>query len=247
MTADEAALLAAIESHPGEDTPRLALADHYDELGEPQKACDQRLAVLLRAIRAAPDDDGPRLAYAAVGEQYGWGERAQFIRAQIECWRMSGDPSLDVRREEVRRRLMSLLEGDVIERMFGTPDWSWSGDEMDTLITTYTWPGGRRATEQFVFSVRRGFAEEVTCRAADWLAHADAVLARHPVREVRVPIDRAFADAVGALWAERIGRGPVGMLLSEMFRDLWGCELFPMGHAAAGEAVRDNLAATHTA
>jgi uncharacterized protein (TIGR02996 family) len=32
----------------------------------------------------------------------------------------------------------------------------------------------------------RGFVESVTCTAADWLAHADAILAAHPVVEVRL-------------------------------------------------------------
>src|SRR5262249_18573790 len=31
---------------------------------------------------------------------------------------------------------------------------------------------------------RRGFVESVTCTAADWLEHADAILACQPVREV---------------------------------------------------------------
>lgn len=81
---DEAALLAAIEAHPQEDTPRLMLADHYDEFGEREKACDQRLAVLLRQAKAEPDADEPRLAYAEVCEGYGRTHRAEFIRVQCD-------------------------------------------------------------------------------------------------------------------------------------------------------------------
>ena len=32
----------------------------------------------------------------------------------------------------------------------------------------------------------RGFVEHVTCLAADWLAHGDAIIAAHPVRRVRL-------------------------------------------------------------
>jgi hypothetical protein len=34
------------------------------------------------------------------------------------------------------------------------------------------------------YQFRRGFLESVTCTAADWLAHGDAIYAREPVTEV---------------------------------------------------------------
>jgi hypothetical protein len=42
----------------------------------------------------------------------------------------------------------------------------------------------------------RGFVEQVTCTAADWLAHGDAIRARHPVTRVRLTTLPAI-DQVG--------------------------------------------------
>src|SRR5262245_12848054 len=47
---DEAALLAAIQTHPDEDTPRLMYADWLDEHGQPERA------EFIR-IQCAPDAD----------------------------------------------------------------------------------------------------------------------------------------------------------------------------------------------
>lgn len=45
--------------------------------------------------------------------------------------------------------------------------------------------------------VRRGFISDLTCSAADWLAHGDAIRERHPVTVVRltswVPMDERFS------------------------------------------------------
>lgn len=77
---DEAALLAACEAAPHDDTPPLVLADWYDDHGEPAKALERRLFVATRAVCRDPRDDAPRLAYA---ELVG-GDRAKFIRVQVE-------------------------------------------------------------------------------------------------------------------------------------------------------------------
>jgi hypothetical protein len=44
----------------------------------------------------------------------------------------------------------------------------------------------RRIGPGSVGLVRRGFVESLTCTAADWLAHADAIRSRHPVRCVQL-------------------------------------------------------------
>lgn len=48
--------------------------------------------------------------------------------------------------------------------------------------------GGKLQSPSWCIGVtlRRGFFESITCTAADWLAHGDAILAEHPVTEVRL-------------------------------------------------------------
>ncbi|MFO0798339.1 MAG: TIGR02996 domain-containing protein [Gemmataceae bacterium] len=60
---DEAALLAAVVAAPEADTPRLVLADWYDEHDDPDRAEFIRLQV--RHSRLAPDEDGRPLEVRA--------------------------------------------------------------------------------------------------------------------------------------------------------------------------------------
>lgn len=55
--------------------------------------------------------------------------------------------------------------------------------------------------------VRRGFVESVALSAADWLTHADALIAQHPVTEVRLTseLDWHSPSASGALTLEAVG------------------------------------------
>jgi hypothetical protein len=43
-----------------------------------------------------------------------------------------------------------------------------------------------RGVKEVQFHFRRGFAHSVTCTAADWFAHGDAIRAAHPVRRVEL-------------------------------------------------------------
>lgn len=60
----------------------------------------------------------------------------------------------------------------------------------------------RRNPTEIDYLFARGFVEQVTCSAADWLAHGDAIAAAHPVRRVRLttrPVVEGDEDDVSRL------------------------------------------------
>ncbi len=188
---DETALLKAIGLHPGEDTPRLALADLYDEIGHDTAAYIQRITVALRRVKATPDDDEPRLTYAGVCEQYGHADRAEFIRVQVEwetlcdvdrrCAFVDDYGVSEPRWKEgvcqcrgcaVARRERELFAANGVNQA------EWMGRALHNVC---------RAGSAWLDHLpwfRRGFVESVTVDGADWLAHGDVILAQHPVRAV---------------------------------------------------------------
>lgn len=150
----------------------------------------------IRTILASPDDDGPRLVYADYLEEQGEAERAELIRVQCELdakWSGKCLKRPMATREAVplwsccvvcdlRRRERQLL----LARGF---DWvpcpgvklSRHDDGVNVsflVVTTFAIGSGIRCR------FRRGFVELVECPWADWIAHADAVLAACPIRDV---------------------------------------------------------------
>lgn len=113
-------------------------------------------AGFLRSVLAAPDDDTPRLVYADWLSEHGREDRAVFIRAQCHN---PGEPAPFALGQSLRYTPESPQK-----QIMG-----W----LDSLGVR----GG---------AFRRGFVEYLTLPAAAWLAHADAVLAAQPVREVRL-------------------------------------------------------------
>jgi uncharacterized protein (TIGR02996 family) len=113
---------------------------------------------LLASVLAAPADDAPRLVIADWLDEHGCGERAAFIRAQ--CRYAAANPGVGaapIADPEVRR-----------------------------LWEIGTGPGGFLEAPGFygLLYWKRGFIESLRLPAADWLAHADAILAEHPVTAV---------------------------------------------------------------
>jgi uncharacterized protein (TIGR02996 family) len=125
---------------------------------------------LLAGVLAAPADDAPRLIVADWLDEHGCGERAAWIRErvanpdQVGAWGLRG--------------------------VIGSSEW-FPGPGRTIFVTVpvaeavrleVVWSVGG---ERYIFAYpRRGFVEAVTCTAADWLAHADAILAEHPVTAV---------------------------------------------------------------
>lgn len=124
-------------------------------------------AGFIAAIRANPADDLPRLVAADWLDEHRERDRAELIRLVIATARDTSDGracnwaalECDCRRC-LRDRQLAVLIGNQ-HRLTAAP-----------LV------GTRSA------GWRMGFVESVTCDAADWLAHGDAVLAREPVERV---------------------------------------------------------------
>jgi uncharacterized protein (TIGR02996 family) len=159
----------------------------------------------LRAIVAAPDDDLPRLIFADWLDEYGEGERAEFIRVQCELARTSqGRMDLhasvggveEIRRRDVddvvrrsdgklvdrinalcrRERELSMRHcGPWLQRQLSVPN---PGPWIETGQVRYT--SQREPDTEVTF--RRGFVEEIACTGADWLRHHAAIRAVTPLR-----------------------------------------------------------------
>jgi uncharacterized protein (TIGR02996 family) len=135
-------------------------------------------APYLRQVLAHPDDDGPRLCAADWWDEQGAAERAEFVRVQCELARLphyetcletcappdfEGCPSRALRRRE---RGLWRAGGDTDGR---------------------GWFAGCGLEGCVIYAVvHRGFVEELTAAAADFLAHAEAIRAACPLRRVRL-------------------------------------------------------------
>jgi uncharacterized protein (TIGR02996 family) len=143
----------------------------------------------LRAVCKWPDDDGPRLCAADWWDEQGAAERAEFVRVQCglavtsmsACAYESEYGSLfgtcGCRRCVLRRRERELW------RAGGNTDgrgW-FAGCGLEGYVI-YLVP----SPDDMTAVVRRGFVAELTAPAADFLAHADALLVACPLRRVRL-------------------------------------------------------------
>lgn len=115
-------------------------------------------AALLAAIKAFPEADTPRLVFADWLDEHGESERAEFIRDGVAAARKEGPPC-------------------TVGNARPHPD-----------LNEGPWTPLREANRWRLFWCQydRGFLFDIECTAADWLAHADAILAEHPVRRVRL-------------------------------------------------------------
>jgi uncharacterized protein (TIGR02996 family) len=115
---------------------------------------------LFQAVLDAPDDDAPRLVLADWLDEHDEGERAEFIRAQVEVERLDEfDPS----RTALLARAEELFGRHRLDWQKGLPGW---------------------AVDNCKF--RRGFADEVVTTAGRWLRSGGALRRGAPVRMVRL-------------------------------------------------------------
>ena len=119
---------------------------------------------LLASVLANHADDLPRLVLADWWEENGQPDRAELVRlgCELELIGLSPrdhKPRCRCRRCKLTTRLLDLLESYAA-----------------------TWAGPAKPLRRLLWS--RGFIGSVTCDAAAWLAHGDAVLAAHPVTRV---------------------------------------------------------------
>lgn len=152
-------------------------------------------ADLLRAVLARPDDDTPRLAYADWLDdrgQSGDAERAEFIQVQVGLARES---FIEACRLEPFATPPSRygthagsghcpgcdLAARELELFAAAGQWQheWMGPVHALTVCGIEWSA-------YLCWFARGFVERVKCSAAEWLTHADAMLAAHPVRRVHL-------------------------------------------------------------
>lgn len=195
-------LLAAILAAPDDDTLREAYADWLDDHAG-TKTCDHCRGSGKPNPKYDLDDDlnyTPGLVKGCppcAGRGWvsdGLAERAEFIRVQCELasgprgcrcqpYRCNNTDNTDpetgceVYQKLWRRERELFAQSDVTRRWFG-PAWP-------LTVAGARWDG-------YLNWFRRGFIESVTCPAADWLSHGDAIFAAHPVRVVRLTDFRAF-------------------------------------------------------
>lgn len=210
----ERQFLADILAHPQDDTPRLIYADWLDDNAE-TRSCGCRGGQVYGMGEGSDDvyrnrwSTCPRCNGAAVVPD----ERsahAEFIRTQCAlgvidnevaalgpCYCSGPDPTgcgrcrkgerlgLWVKRQSLRKREAELL--------VGYPGWHpWAGSARLVL------PDGKHFAEYLTF--RRGFVEALTCTAEDWIAHADAITAEHPIREVQLTTEVGWSHRNGSVY-----------------------------------------------
>jgi uncharacterized protein (TIGR02996 family) len=152
---------------------------------------------LLRRILLEPDDDAPRLVLADWLEEYGDDDdraRAAFIRVQVEltspCRLGYSDAyhvdDVCVACDPLARREQELLHDHAS---------GWANELLPDRRVSTDDPEGMRVRVharkeadvlRFHALFRRGFVEVIELDAAGSLAHADALLAAAPLREVRL-------------------------------------------------------------
>jgi uncharacterized protein (TIGR02996 family) len=142
-------------------------------------------AGFLRAVVARPDDDLPRLIYADWLDERGEAVRAEFIRLQCLLARSPQHPcappppvgggavcpAAGCQAVQSRRRAQELLNQLSSELPIRHAAWAEP-------------PPPHVAGIEPAAVYRRGFIESMTLTAAEWLRHAEAIVAAHPVREV---------------------------------------------------------------
>ncbi len=162
-------------------------------------------AALLAAVLDDYDDDLPRLALADWWEENGQDERAEFVRVQVAlaalpAW-VPGRPNEqgfishgvpNARVAALRRRERALLEtphcpscpGWLKRAIVGLPGKIPVSHHNPPHVTVGAGDSYEGPPKEY--HLRRGFVAAVTCTAADWLEHGDAILAAQPVEEVKL-------------------------------------------------------------
>ena len=147
---------------------------------------------LLAQILAEPERDDLRLIFADWLEENGDGERAEFIRVQIELARLgpvgqeASDMLIGGPIQALRRRERALRLGCGRRTLMGhvTNQAVWSGFD-DSLYAALR-P-----------DYRRGFVAEITCTLDNWRTHGPTIVRCQPVEWVRISDREPWAADIG--------------------------------------------------
>jgi uncharacterized protein (TIGR02996 family) len=127
---------------------------------------------LLQTIIEHPDDDVPRLIYADWLEEHGDGNRAEFIRTQIELAR----GATGKRKSTLEARQADLLSAHA--EQWVEPLRQWLTDEWSSTPWTF----------------RRGFVEEVDVLGETLVEFGHELFAAAPIRGVHLPDEEDFEE-----------------------------------------------------
>lgn len=153
----------------------------------------------LAAICSEPDDDTVRLVFADWLDEHDRSERAEFIRIGIEsdrigaenlpgcgplckstqCHRSCPSRVVEAEQKDRRERERELLSGHDGAHKRQSNAFGWAESITDSGILL-----GRLWPDRLVY--RRGFPDELTLSAQDWLTHADK-LVWNPTQTVECP------------------------------------------------------------
>jgi uncharacterized protein (TIGR02996 family) len=190
--------------------------------------------MLFQAILEDPRDDDLRLIYADWLDEHGEGDRAEFIRVQVELALVEAiehDCSNElafsettcpacgawVTAEALRQREGELLAAPAVEEHVGA-----------VIGDCYV-----------DWRLRRGLAEEVTLTTADFLAHAAALFVAAPILRVTLA-DREPQEygAAGHWWYREWEDGQVERLPHYLPAELFDC--LPAGTSVAARRYDDS-------
>lgn len=154
---------------------------------------------LLQNILDNPDDDLVRLVYADWLEEQGQGDRAEFIRVQVELANRLAGPAGPVSLESLwvqgDKKIRDLLWRE--RQLLNANVFLWLGKMGDlfpigeTVVYSTNPPtryhGGWSDGDMDInANFRCGFIEEITCPWKSWRDHARIILACQPVQQVRL-------------------------------------------------------------
>lgn len=218
MKSDGELLLEAIIREPEEDVRRLAYADWLDEHGQAARA--EFIRVQCEAMQLYPlamCAQCGKLWEPQAGNRYhdrlAWCPRCAIVGGDWHDAVVAAS-----RWGRARRRAEELLRdhgadwSEDINNLFG-------GVAAGFSIIKAGWLSSDIAhSQQWRFT--RGFISDVSCTAADWLAHADEIRERQPVTRVRLAtwpeVRCVYYDTDYCMW-ELCGREANGNVASPAF------------------------------
>lgn len=138
---------------------------------------------LLRAVLESPDDDMPRLMIADLWDETGRPERAEFCRVQCELVRLIGNVD-DAEWKCLTPKLIRMHRKTPITQACGECRVCALNARQKELWEFVACAGVPIGIGSNQITLERGFVKKMECSAQAWLAHADQILAAHPVQEV---------------------------------------------------------------
>lgn len=156
------------------------------------------LNAILREIIQNPDDDFPRLCYADCFEEQGQGEYADFIRVQLELAKIvlrrslliNGTTSDEVHKDNTtKHKALSQREQELLKNEL-------TFLPADSPLLTVGWQANSTWVPSFEWQMWRGFPEIIACTWEDWKTHANEIMTKQPVREVRLSTWPRWIDVI---------------------------------------------------